>query len=85
VVESPTQESYASALMEFQDVCKKFPKFLDYVQSTILDAVKKKIVRAWTNRVLHLGCRTTNKVERAHGRVEKYLSNSIWVLFGKNT
>jgi len=31
VVECPTQESYASNVMQFRDVCKKFPKFLDYV------------------------------------------------------
>jgi len=43
--------------------CEDFPKFLSYVESTILDVVEEKIVRAWINRVLHLGCRTTNKVE----------------------
>jgi hypothetical protein len=63
VIESPRKDLYPSALMRFQDYCKKLPKFLNYVQSTILDTVKEKIVSAWTNCVLHLGCRTTNKVE----------------------
>jgi len=63
--------------MQFRDVCKYFPKFLDYVQSAIVDTVKEKIVRVWTYLVLHLGCRTTNKVEGAHGRVKTYLTTSV--------
>ena len=63
--------------MEFQNVCNDFPKFLTYVESTVLDVVKDKIVKAWTNNVLHLGCRTTNRVESAHALVKKCLSNSV--------
>jgi hypothetical protein len=77
VVESPTQESYASNVMQFRDVCKYFAKFLNYVQSTILDTIKEKLVRAWTYHVLHLGCKTTNRVEGAHGRVRKYFTTSV--------
>ena len=62
--------------MEFQDACKNYPKFLHYVRTTILDTLKDKIVRAWTDLVLHLGCKTTNRVEGAHGRVKEYLSTS---------
>ena len=76
MVESPTQELYASNLTELQDACKNYSKFLHYVQTTILDPLKDKIVRAWTDLVLHLGCRTTNRVEGAHGRVKEYLSTS---------
>jgi len=46
LVESPTQELYAGNLMEFQDACKDYPKFLLYVQTTILKPFKDKIVRA---------------------------------------
>jgi len=63
--------------VEFQNVCNDFPKFLTYVESTVLDVVKDKIVRAWTDHVLHLGCRATNRVESAHALVNKYLSNSV--------
>lgn len=56
---------------------KKKSKVFDYVQSTILDTDKEKIVKAWTYRVLHLGCRTTNRVEGAHARVKKYLSTRV--------
>jgi len=72
----PTQELYAGNLMEFQDSCKDYPKFLLYVQTTILKLFKDKIVRAWIDLVLHLGCRTTNIVEGAHGVVKEYLSTS---------
>jgi len=39
--------------------------------------LKGKFVRAWTNKVLHLGCRTTNIVESAHGVLKKYLRSSV--------
>ena len=55
LVESRTQELYEGNLMEFQDACKDYPKFLLYVQETILKPFKKKLVRAWTDLVLHLG------------------------------
>ena len=76
IVESPTQELYANALVEFQDVCSDFPIFLTYAMTT-LDEVKEKIVRAWTYHVLHFGCRTTNRVESDHALVKKYLDNSV--------
>jgi len=45
IVESPTQELYANALVEFQDVCNDFSIFLTYAMAT-LDEDKEKIVRA---------------------------------------
>jgi len=76
MVELPTQELYANALVEFQDACSDFPLFLNYVMTTLKE-VKEKIVRAWTDHVLHLGCRTTKRVESAHALVKKYLDNSV--------
>jgi len=76
MVESPTQELYANALVEFQDTCSDFPLFLKYAMTT-LNEVKEKIVRAWTDHVFHLGCRTTNRVESAHALMKKYLDNSV--------
>jgi len=77
LVESPLEDSYASALLKFKVVCKPFPKFLAYVVTTILNTVKEKFVRAWTNKVSHLGCRTTNIVESAHEKLKKHLSSSV--------
>jgi len=76
MVESPTQELHANALVEFQDACSDFPLLLKYAMTT-LNEVKEKIVRAWIDHVLHLGCRTTNGVESAHALVKKYLDNSV--------
>jgi len=76
IFESPTQELYTSALVVFQNVCNDFTKFLTYVKSTVL-VVKDNIVRAWTDHVFPLGCKTTNIVESAHALVKKYLKNSV--------
>ena len=77
LVESSTEHSYASALLKFKEVCEPFPKFLAYVETTILNIVKEKFMRAWTNKVLHLGCRTSNIVKSAHGKFKKYLRSSV--------
>jgi hypothetical protein len=69
VVDSPTEDSYASALLKFKEVCKPFPKLVEYVETTILP-VKKQFVRAWMNKFLHLGCKTTNIVESTHGKLK---------------
>ena len=76
LVESPTEESYASNLLKFKEVCMPFPEFIKYVEETVLN-LKEKFVRAWTDKVLHLGCRTTNIVESAHGVLKKYLRSSV--------
>jgi hypothetical protein len=39
VVESPTEDSYASALLKFKEVCEPFPKFLAYVETTVLNTI----------------------------------------------
>jgi len=61
LVESPTQELYAGNLLEFQDACKDYPKFLHYVETTILKPFKDKLVRAWTDYILGAGPRTELK------------------------
>jgi len=76
LVESPTDESYASNLLKFKEVCMPFPEFIAYVENTVF-YLKEKILRAWTNKVMHLGCRTTNIVESAHGVLKKYLRSSV--------
>lgn len=44
VVEYPTNDSFTSAVTPFPDVCKKFSKFLEYVERTILNIIKEKFV-----------------------------------------
>ena len=63
-------------VMHFRKVCEKYPDLLKYVESTILDQVKEKIVCAWTDQVRHLRNTTTNRVEFAHATLKNWLGNS---------
>jgi alpha-glucosidase len=73
VLDSPIEEQYVDAILEFRRVCQKWPRFVTYVQTTVLDTDKEKVVKAWTNHVMHIGNTTTNRVESQHGRLKKYL------------
>ena len=50
--------------------------FVKYVEETVLP-LKEHFVRAWTNKYLHLGCRTTNIVVSAHAQLKIYLRSSV--------
>jgi len=77
VVNSPTEVSYAIEWLKFKDeVCGPFPLFVKYVEEIVLP-LKKHFVRAWTNKCLHLGCRTTNIVESAHALLKRYLRSNV--------
>lgn len=73
VLEAETKECYEERVMEFRKVCSKFPRFVNYVQRTILDTDEKKVVKAWTNKIMHFGNITTNRAESSHGVLKKYL------------
>ncbi|KAH1261765.1 hypothetical protein GmHk_02G004560 [Glycine max] len=45
--------------------------FVDYVKETWIIPHKEKFVSAWTNKVMHLGNTTTNRVEFAHSSFKK--------------
>lgn len=46
IVNSFTKELYANYVIHFRKVCEKYLDLLKYVESTILDQVKEKIVCA---------------------------------------
>ncbi|MCH90666.1 protein FAR1-RELATED SEQUENCE 6-like, partial [Trifolium medium] len=75
VLDAPTKETYAQAVVEFRKVCEKWPIFRNYVQKTVLDTDETKVVKAWTNDIMHFGNTTTNRAEGAHGVLKKYLSD----------
>jgi len=77
IVDSETEEAYIDNWTRFKVVYAKFPKFLDYVEKTILDPVKEKCVRFWVDKNLHMGNTTTNRAESAHAQLKKYLSSSM--------
>jgi len=75
VVNSHPEDSFAIAWLTFkEEVCGPFPLFVKYVETTVLN-LKKHFVRAWMNKYLHLGFRTTNIVESAHAQLKRYLSS----------
>jgi len=77
VVNSPTEDEFAIAWLTFKDeVSRLFPLFVKFVEETVLP-LKKHFVKAWTNKYLHIGCRTTNIVESAHGQLKRYLRSSV--------
>jgi alpha-glucosidase len=49
----------------------------EYVEGTIMGLVKEKVARAWTDRVMHLGNTTTNKVEPTYAQLKKFVANSF--------
>ena len=77
IVDSETEQAYIDNWTRFKVVCTKFPKFLDYVEHTILNPVKEKFVRFWVDKNLHMGNTTTNRAKSAHARLKKYLSSSM--------
>ena len=77
MVNSPTEDSFAIAWLTFKyEVCGPFPLFVKYVEETVLP-LKKHFVRAWMNKYLHLGCRTTDIVESALAQLKRYLRSSV--------
>jgi len=45
--------------------------------ATWLRRHKEKIVKAWTDKVMHLGNTTSNRVEAAHWSLNRFLQNSM--------
>ncbi|KAL6503348.1 hypothetical protein OROGR_025271 [Orobanche gracilis] len=50
LVESPTETDYVEDVMEFRKICARWPKFLCYVEETVLDTNKEKLVNAWVDQ-----------------------------------
>jgi hypothetical protein len=67
------EDDYVDAVMQFRKLCVRWPRFVRYVDTTILDTDKHRCVLAWTNNFMHLGNTTTNRVEGSHGRLKGYL------------
>ncbi|CAJ2663585.1 unnamed protein product [Trifolium pratense] len=76
VVQSPDEVEYQQRLNAFQQACVNSSNFVEYVNNTWLAPHKEQFVEAWTNRVMHLGNTTTNRVESAHWRLKKMLEHS---------
>ncbi|KAH1250091.1 hypothetical protein GmHk_05G013320 [Glycine max] len=68
---------FDECLKKFEIACAPWPIFVDYVKETWIIPHKEKFVSAWTNKVMHLGNTTTNRVESAYSSLKRLLQNSI--------
>ena len=48
-----------------------YNELIKYIEDTWWNSCKKKFLAAWTNRVIHFGNVTTNRVESAHASFKK--------------
>ncbi|KAH1233268.1 hypothetical protein GmHk_09G025748 [Glycine max] len=77
LVDCPSKHQFAEYLQKFQIACSPWPMFVDYVNGTWIIPHKEKFITAWTNKVMHLGNTTTNRVESTHWALKRVLQNSL--------
>ncbi|KAH1197677.1 Protein FAR1-RELATED SEQUENCE 5 [Glycine max] len=77
LVDCPSEQQFDEYLKRFEMVCSPWSMFVDYVKDTWIIPHKEKFVTAWTNKVMHLGNTTTNRVESAHWALKRVLQNSL--------
>lgn len=66
IINYSKEELYVESIIYFRRVCVRYPYFMKYIESAILDQVKKKIGCAWTDQVRHFGNGKIIRVESAH-------------------
>ncbi|KAL5191889.1 Protein FAR1-RELATED SEQUENCE 5 [Glycine soja] len=69
----PSEQQFDECLKKFKIACSPWPMFVDYVKETWIIPHKEK----FTNKVMHLGNTTTNRVESTHSSVKRLLQNSL--------
>ncbi|KAH1237243.1 putative protein FAR1-RELATED SEQUENCE 10 [Glycine max] len=77
LVDCPSEYEFHESYQKFQVACSPWPMFVDYVNDTWIIPHKEKFITAWTNKVMHLGNTTTNRVESAHWALKRVLQNSV--------
>ncbi|KAH1247928.1 Protein FAR1-RELATED SEQUENCE 5 [Glycine max] len=77
LTDCPSEQQFDECLKKFEIACAPWPMFVDYVKETWIIPHKEKFVSAWTNKVMHLGNTTTNRVESAHSSLKRLLQNNI--------
>jgi len=61
VVDCNHEQKFEDCVLAFKLVCSPWPIFVDYVLSTSVLPHKEKFVKAWTDKLMHLGNTTTNR------------------------
>ncbi|KAH1241341.1 Protein FAR1-RELATED SEQUENCE 5 [Glycine max] len=62
LTDCPSEQQFDECLKKFEVACAPWPIFVDYVKETWIIPHKEKFVSAWTNKVMHLGNTTTNRL-----------------------
>ncbi|KAH1249935.1 PKS-NRPS hybrid synthetase [Glycine max] len=57
-----SKHQFDDCLKKFEIACSPWPMFVDYVNETWVIPHKENFVKAWTNKVMHLGNTTTNSL-----------------------
>ena len=63
LVDSPSEQEFDDFLVKFEIASLPWPMFVDYVKQTWLIPQKQRFVKAWINKVMHLGNTTTKRYE----------------------
>jgi len=61
IVDCETEQKFEDCVIAFKVVCSPWPIFVDYVLSTWVLPYKEKFVKAWTDKLMHLGNTTSNR------------------------
>ncbi|KAH1212551.1 hypothetical protein GmHk_14G040721 [Glycine max] len=77
LTDCPSEQQFDECLKKFEMACAPWPMFVDYVKETWIIPHKDFFFFAWTNKVMHLGNTTTNKIESVHSSLKRLLQNSI--------
>ncbi|XP_006586499.1 uncharacterized protein [Glycine max] len=77
LVNCPCESSFDEYVKKIEMDCSSWPIFVDYVCQTWVIPHKEKFVKAWTNKVMHLGNTTTKRVESAHWPLKRLLQKSV--------
>ncbi|XP_077216899.1 protein FAR1-RELATED SEQUENCE 5-like [Tasmannia lanceolata] len=72
LIESPTEIGYHKAWQDFRDEFKDKVIALDYISTTWLP-FKEGFIKAWTEKYLHFGYRSTSRVEGLFSKLKIYL------------
>ncbi|KAH1238627.1 hypothetical protein GmHk_08G023250 [Glycine max] len=77
LVDCYSERQFYDCLKKFEIAYSPWPMFVDYVNQTSIIPHKEKFVKVRTNKVMHLGNTTTNRVESAHWALKRLLQNSL--------
>ena len=66
MVDCPSEDQFDDFLKKFEITCSPWAMFVDYDNKTWIIPHKEKFVKAWRNKMMHLGNATTNRYENFH-------------------